>query len=167
MKSNQYLPPLVCGFAAAVISTIPGIRTVGCCIVIPAAAWFALILEQRINKAEPPISSKTALIFGLITGILAALFSTAFDVLITLVTHTNDFVESLPQTEVAMRNLNLGDIWEQTFTLLKNMSAQIQANGFSILYTVAILFSNLLIDAVFGILGGLLGRMIQNKKTSR
>jgi len=167
MNSNKFLPPLVCGFAAAVISTIPGIKTIGCCIVIPAAAWFALILEQRINKAEPPISSKTALVFGLMTGIFAALFSTAFDVLITLIAHSNDFVESLPQTEIAMRNLNLGDIWDQTFSLLKTMAQQIKATGFSLLYTIAILFSNLFIDAIFGIVGGLLGMMIQNKKTSQ
>lgn len=167
MNSNKLLPPLVCGFGAAVISTIPGIKSIGCCIVIPAAAWFALILEQRINRAEPPIDAKTALIFGLLTGIFAAFFSTAFDVLITLITHTNDFVESLPQTEIAMRNLNLGNIWDQTFALLKSMSQQIKATGFSVLYTIAILFSNLLIDAVFGVIGGLLGMTIQNKKTSR
>lgn len=167
MNSNKFLPPLVCGFVAAVLSTIPGIKTIGCCIVIPGAAWFALVLDQRINKAEPPITSKKALIFGLLTGIFAALFSTAFDVLITLITHTNDFVDSLPQTEIAMRNLNLGEIWDQTFALLKTMSQQIKANGFSVLYTIAILFSNLFIDAIFGIIGGLLGMMIQNKKTSQ
>ena len=166
MISNKFLPPLVCGFGAAVISTIPGVKSLGCCVVIPAAAWFAIVLDQRINKSVPPVETKEAIIFGLLTGLFAALFATFFDIIITLFTHTNDFVEGLPQTEAAMRNFNLGEVWDQTYTLLKGMSAQIKANGFSVLYTVAILFSNLIIDSIFGIIGGLLGMVIQNKKTS-
>lgn len=164
MTTHKYLPSLVCGFSAAVISTIPGIKSIGCCLIVPAAAWFSLVLNHKINKALPPVTPQDAFFFGILTGVFAAIFSTGFDILITFIMHTNDFVQSLPQTETIVRQWNLGDIWNRTQLLLKKMSADIQSNGFSLLYTIAILFSNLIIDMVFGTIGGLLGMMIQNKK---
>lgn len=165
MISNKYLPALVCGFGAAVLSTIPGLKTIGCCVVVPAAAWLSLFLDQRINKAVPPITTKHAIILGIATGFAAALFSTFFDVLITLVTHTNDFVQTLPQTEIAMRSFNLGKLLDDTLLLLHEMSKDIAKSGFSVLYTTAILFSNIIVDIIFGLIGGLLGMVIQNKRT--
>ena len=121
MISYKYLPALVCGFGAAVLSTIPGIKAIGCCIIVPAAAWLSLFLDHRINKAVPPISVKKAIILGITTGLFAAFFSTFFDVLITLITHTNEFVQTLPQTEIAMRSFNLGKLLDDTLVLLNDM----------------------------------------------
>ncbi len=165
MTTHKYLPSFVCGFSAAVISTIPGIRSIACCFVVPAAAWFSLVLDHKINKAEPPVSVQNALFFGLLTGLFAAIFSTGLDILMTFIMHSNDFVRSLPQTEIIARQWNLGDIWNQTQSLLRKMSTDIKVNGFSLTYSAAILFSNLIIDIVFGIIGGLLGMLIQNRKT--
>ena len=96
---------------------------------------------------------------------MAALFSSAFEVLITYITHSNDFVATLPQTESAMRSLNLGSILDQSMGLLDKMSSEIVTNGFSLLYTIAIIFSNIIIDSVFGIIGGIIGMVVINKRT--
>ncbi len=166
MNSHKYFPPLVCGFGAAVLSTLPGVKSVGCCLVIPLAAWFSLILNEKINKVKPPVVVQNAFFFGFLTGFLAAIFTTGIDVLITLIMHTNDFVQTLPQTESVLQGWNLGGLWTETSSLLHRMSADIQSKGFSLMYTVAILFSNIIIDSIFGIIGGLIGMSIQNKRKS-
>jgi uncharacterized membrane protein YfcA len=164
MNSHKYFPPLVCGFGAAVLSTIPGVKSLGCCLVIPIAAWLSLILNEKINKVQPPVATQSAIFYGLLTGFVAAIFSTGFDVLITIIMHTNDFVQTLPQTESVLQGWNLGGLWKDTSSLLHKMSSDIQANGFSLLYTMAILFSNVIIDSIFGMIGGLIGMAIQNKR---
>jgi hypothetical protein len=164
MNYHKYFPSLVCGFGAAVMSTIPGIKSIGCCLIIPVAAWLSLVLNERINKVKPPVSAANALFFGLLTGLFAAIFSTGFDVIITMIMHTNDFVQTLPQTESVVKAWNLGQLWNETSSLLHRMSTEIQNNGFSLVYTISILFSNLIIDSIFGMIGGLIGMSIQNRR---
>ncbi len=164
MNTHKFMPPLVCGFGAAVLSTIPGIKSLGCCLVIPIAAWLSLILNEKINKIRPPVSLQNAFFFGLATGLFAAIFSTGFEILITSIMHTNDFVQSLPQTESLIRGWNLGELWTQTSALLHKMSLDIQTSGFSLLYTFVILISNIFIDSLFGMIGGLIGMSVQNKR---
>jgi hypothetical protein len=164
MNSHKYFPPLVCGFGAAVISTIPGVKSIGCCLIIPVAAWLSLVLNEKINKVKPPVTAVNALFFGLLTGLFAAIFSTGFDIIMTLIMHTNDFVQTLPQTESVVKAWNLGQLWTETSALLHRMSNEIQNNGFSLIYTISILFSNLIIDSIFGIIGALIGMSIQNKR---
>ena len=166
MNSHKFFPALVCGFGAAVLNTIPGVKSIGCCLVVPVAAWFSLILDEKINKVQPPVPIQNAFFFGFLTGFFAAIFSTGIDVIITLIMHTNDFVQTLPQTEKVIKGWNLGGIWSQTSSLLHKMSTEIQTNGFSLIYTVAILFSNVIIDSFFGMIGGLIGMQIQNKRKS-
>ncbi|MCH7972774.1 MAG: hypothetical protein IH949_02590 [Bacteroidetes bacterium] len=165
MNSNKYLPILVCGFGAAVLTTVPYIKSFSCCLIIPGASFAALYLNLRVNNLSLPITTKSAIVYGLLTGVVAALFSSAFEVLITYITHSNDFVATLPQTESAMRSLNLGSLLDQTMGLLNKMSNEIVTNGFSLLYTIAIIFSNIIIDSVFGIIGGIIGMVVINKRT--
>ncbi|PJA98464.1 MAG: hypothetical protein CO128_07155 [Ignavibacteriales bacterium CG_4_9_14_3_um_filter_30_11] len=165
MNSNKYLPFLVCGFGAAVLTTVPYIKSFTCCLIVPAAAFGALYLNLRVNNISTPIDIKKAILYGFLTGLTAAFFSSAFEILITYITHTNDFVESLPQTESLMRSLELGSLLDQTMGLLNNMSKDILATGFSLLYAFTITFSNLIIDSIFGIIGGVIGMSVINKRT--
>ena len=165
MNSNKYMPVLVCGFGAAVLTTVPYIKSFSCCLILPAASFGAVYLNLRVKNIGLPIETKSAIFYGLLTGIIVALFSSAFEILITFVTHSNDFVSTLPQTESAMRSLDLGSLLDQTMGLLNKMSKDIVANGFSLLYTIAITFSNLIIDSVFGIIGGVIGMAVINKRT--
>ncbi len=167
MSSKQYISPLVCGFAAAVLSIIPGLKPITCCLIIPVAAFFSLYLDQKINRSNEAITSRQAITFGLLTGLFAALFSTFFDTFLTLITHTNEFVETLPDTEALMRSYNLGPIMEETIKILKVMAADIKNSGFSVLYLIAMLFSNLFTNTVFGLIGGLLGMNYLNKRGNK
>lgn len=165
MSGKAYLPPLVAGFGAAVLTTVPGIREFGCCLIVPFAVFTALLLYRKTLNGNTNISVKTSLFLGLLTGFFAAIFSTCFDILITFFTHSNDFVRTLPQTQEVLDSFKLGEAAKQTIDLMKGMAEQITKNGFSLLYSVFILMSNLIVDSVFGLIGGILGRIIINRRT--
>jgi hypothetical protein len=165
--TKQYIPPLVCGFSAAVLSTIPGFKELACCLVIPLAAFFSLYLDQKINKIYEVISSRKAITYGLLTGLFAALFATFFDMLMTYATRSNDFVQALPETEAMIKDFNIGPFVEETIKILKTMSSDIRTYGFSGLYLLSMLTSNLITNAIFGLIGGLLGMSYLNKKWNK
>ncbi len=164
MKPGKYSPALVSGFAAAVLTTVPLIKNIGCCLVIPAASIISLYLYLRINNFSSRILSSDALKFGLLTGLAAAVFATFFDILITYITHSNEIVATLPQVEIMMNELHLGEMSKQAIQLLRIMSKEIQLYGFSTMYSVFIFINNLFSDIIFGIIGGFVGLSILNKK---
>jgi len=166
MNKNKFLPPIVCGFGAAVLTIVPGIKSFSCCLIVPLAGILSIYLDHRINKSELPIRIKHAIWFGFMTGIIATLFATSLDVLITYLAHTNDFVQALPQTEAVIRHYKLNQVLDQTMSMLRQMSNDITMYGFSAFYTAGILFSNFIINTIFGILGGILGMIFINKRTS-
>ena len=160
--------PLVCGFGAAALSIVPGLKAFACCLIVPVAAFFSLYLDQKINRSNSAVTSRKAVTFGLLTGLFASLFSSlSFDMLLTLITRTNDFVETLPNTESLLRGYNLGQIVEETIKALKVMAADIKNSGFSALYFIAMLFSNLFTNTIFGLIGGLLGMNYLNKRGNK
>jgi hypothetical protein len=162
--NKDYLPAIVCGFGAAVLSTIPGFKNFACCLLVPAASIVALFLYKKTNRLDEKIAVNKAIILGLLTGIVAALFSTFFDLLITYITHTNEFIAGLPQTELILHDLNMGPIMDESLILIKEMAKDIEANGFSALYTIMIFVSNIITYTIFGILGGAIGVAILNRQ---
>jgi hypothetical protein len=56
---------------------------------------------------------------------------------------------------------------EETIKALKVMASDIKDSGFSGLYVVTILFSNLFTNTIFGLIGGLLGMNYLNKKGNK
>lgn len=161
---NKLSPAIVCGFGAAVLNTIPGVKSLGCCLLLPAATVLSLYFYLRITSFSQNITAKTAMFIGLITGLSSAFFSGFFDLIITYIFHTNDLLLTLPQVEILLNTYNLGDIGKETVAILRRMSKEITANGFSLTYTSFLLFNNIIIDSIFGIIGGLIGMSIFNKK---
>jgi uncharacterized membrane protein len=166
MNRNKLLPSLVCGFGAAVLTTVPGVKNFACCLIVPVAAIISINLDHKINRSEFPIKAGQAILFGVLTGIFAALFSTFFDLLTTYLTHTNDFIEALPQTEDYIRQYKLETLLSQTMIIFKQMSNDITSYGFSFFYAFAMLMSNLFVDVIFGMIGGLVGMSFFNKRTT-
>ena len=165
---NKYLPSLVTGFGAAGLVSIPLIIHVGCCVIIPFAAVYALILDIKLNKAELPIRGSEAFLFGLLTGLWAAFFSALFETIITFITHTNEFVEGLQGIENLLRNqapISFKQIIEQVIVIYNSMANEIKTTGFSAIYTFSILFTNMVIDVIFGIIGGFIGMNYLNKRS--
>jgi hypothetical protein len=164
MDYNKYLPSIVTGFGAAVLSTIPGIKNLNCCLIIPAAAFLSIYLYNKSTGNDSPIKLNKALSYGLITGLIAALFSSLFDILITYITHSNDLVVGLEQTEEMMQELKLGSLIDASMEIMRTMVKEIEGTGFSALYSVMITISNFFIFSIFGMLGGLLGMAVLNKR---
>jgi hypothetical protein len=164
MTNNKYSPTVVCGFAAAVLTTIPELKTFGCCLLVPAASLVSLYIYLRLNRFQSPLLSIDAFKFGLLTGIFIAVFSTFFEILITYFTRTNEIISMLPQFELMLAKFNLGEAASQTVALLKLMAKEIQHSGFSVIFTFILFFNNLFSDIVFGIIGGFIGLSILNKK---
>ena len=108
MIFKKYLPTLVCGFGAAVLSTVPGIKNFSCCLIVPAAAAISILLDKKINNSNEKVLVGKSLGFGFLTGLFATLFITTFEMLLTYFTKSNDYIQSLPQTEIVMRQLDLG-----------------------------------------------------------
>ncbi len=165
MNKRKLLPSLAAGFAAAVLSTIPGIKNASCCLLIPAASVFSLFLYIKMNNITEKIKTGEGIYFGFMTGIFGAVFTTLFEIMITFITRTNEFIELLPQTEAAMRDLNLGPLVDNSIELLRYMGKEIKTTGFSALYSIGIFFSNILMYSIFGMIGGMLGTLFFNKRT--
>ncbi len=161
---KKYFPMLIAGFGAAVLSVIPILKGFSCCLLIPFASVMSLFLDIRVNKNLNRISLSKAILFGFLTGLFATIFIVKFDLIITFVAKTNDFVESLPQSEIIINQMNLGSFTEEPMKLMKSMADEIRTKGFSSLYAIMIFLSNFITNSIFGIIGGLVGMGIFNKK---
>ena len=47
--NKKYLSALVCGFGAAVLTTIPGMESIACCTLVPIAAGISIFLYKKSN----------------------------------------------------------------------------------------------------------------------
>ncbi len=80
--------------AAAVLSTVPGIKNFSCCLLVPAAAAFSILLDKKINQSNEKVRLSKAIGFGFLTGLFATLFITTFEMLLTSFTKSNDFIQN-------------------------------------------------------------------------
>jgi Na+-driven multidrug efflux pump len=167
MKTNNYLlPSLLAGFAVGVISFVPGIKNLSCCFLVPVAAFFAVYLYRRSTNTDYT-EFKEAVIIGLLTGIISAFFSTGFEILSTFIARTNDFVKTLPQVEATLRNWDMGSFYENSFELLRRISREIRETGFSLLYSVFLLLTNLIVNPVFALLGAVTAKVFFNWRAEK
>jgi len=162
--NKKYLPALVCGFGAAVLTTIPGMEGIACCLIAPVASGISIVLYKKSQPGLIKINTGTGVFLGLLTAIVAAIFASSFEIIITYLTHTSDLVTSLPQAESVVKDMNLGPAAEESIELLKRMIADIQSTGFSFMYTFLITITNLITYSIFGMLGGLVATAILNKR---
>ena len=163
--NKKYISPFVSGFAAGVLQIVPLLKGFACCSVIPAAAYFSLLLDKKANKSEENISFKKAAVFGILTGLTAAIFATVFEVIITLITKNNDIVFALPELNKMFNGMPVDPkIKQELISIMENIAKQIKTNGFSLFYTISILFNNLFINIIFGFIGGVISMQILNKR---
>lgn len=164
---KKYLPALVCGFGAGVLQIVPFIKSFSCCFVMPLAAFFALILEQKSTNSHHKIITKNAVLIGLFTGLFAALFGTTFEILITLITKSNDIIVTFPELQKMVEGFPVSnEMKNEVIQIFQNVREDILNYGFSFLYTFSILINNLIVNPIFGIAGGLIGAQIINNKAN-
>ena len=163
--NKKYLPALVSGFGAAVLTTIPGVQSFSCCLLVPIASGVSIALYKKSNhELIRKIETGTGLMLGFLTALFAAFFASSFDIIITFITRASDLSVSLPQAEQLIREMNLGSAAEESINLIKQMIADIQTTGFSFLYSILITLTNLISYSIFGLLGGLVATAIINKR---
>jgi len=132
---------------------------------MPLAAFLSLILDQKANKNFQKITMRKALIFGLMTGLYAALFGSLFDIIITLITKHNDIVAMFPELQRMITAFPLDEeMKKQVLNWFQNMRNDILQFGFSPLYTLSVMVNNLIINSIFGIVGGLIGAQVINRR---
>jgi len=162
--NKKYLPALVCGFGAAVLTTIPGMENVACCLLAPVASGISIFLYKKSQPAVLKIRTGTGILLGLLTAIFAALFASSFEIVVTYITKTSDLVTSMPQAEQVVKDMNLGPAAEESIEVLKQMLSDIQSKGFSFLYALFITLTNLITYSIFGMIGGVVATAIINKR---
>ncbi len=132
--------------------------------VIPIASYFSLALYQRAENNYEKIDVSLALKFGLLTGLFAAFFGTSFDLLLTYIFHSNDFVYGIPEVEKMMVEYSALPEFKEVMSMFKEMSASIKLYGFSSGYAFFIFMNNIIVYPVFGIFGGLLSMYFINRR---
>lgn len=162
--NKKYLPGLVCGFGAAVLTTIPGVQTIACCLLVPIASVISIFLYKKSQPGLLKIQTGTGILLGLLTAVFAALFASGFEIIITYITRTSDLVTSMPQAEKVVKDMNLGPAAEESMEVLKQIVSEIKFKGFSFLYAFLITTTNLITYSIFGMLGGLIGTAVINKR---
>ncbi len=162
---KKYLSALVCGFGAGVLQIVPFLRSFSCCFIIPLAAFVSLMLNQRATNSREKISSKKALMFGIVTGFYAALFGTFFELFITLITKHNDIISTFPELQRMIESFPVTpEIKTEVLNLFQNVREEILTKGFSLLYTFSVLMNNFIVNTIFGAVGGLVGAQIINNR---
>ncbi len=165
MMLKKYISPFVCGFSAGVMQIVPVAKSFACCLIIPVAAYFSLVLDQKANKNYSRITLKKAAGFGILTGLNAALFGTFFEIIITLITKNNDLVLALPEVQKMLANFPVDPhLKKEVISLLNGVIFSIKHYGFSFIYSFSILMNNLVINTIFGLIGGIISMQIINKK---
>ncbi|MBA4407116.1 hypothetical protein C0389_07575 [bacterium] len=162
---KKYLSSLVCGFGAGVLQIVPLLRSFSCCFILPVAAFLSLLLNQRATKNTAKISTKEALLFGVMTGIYAALFGSFLEILITFITKHNDIISTFPELQRMVDNFPVSqEIKSEVLNLFQKVRQDIIANGFSVLYTFSVLVNNFIVNTIFGAVGGIIGAQIINSR---
>ncbi len=162
---KKFLPSLVSGFGAGVLSVVPIIKTFACCLIIPVAATLSILLYQRAENVDEKIETGKAIFLGVFTGIFAALFATTFEVVITLFTKQNDLIAAFGNMQQMINSFPLDDqLKQEVIDLINIVVTELKTSGFSVIYSFTLLFNNLVINSIFGLAGGVIGLQIINAK---
>jgi len=167
---KKYLSAFVCGFGAGVLQVVPVAKSFSCCIIIPAAAIIAILLDRKAEgiSSEVEIETKRAILIGVLTGLYAALFGSFFDIFITFITKSNDLVSAYPQLQYTLNEFPISDaLREEVLALMDRVINDITESGFSLLFALSVLINNFIINTIFGLVGGLLGSQIINSRIKR
>ncbi|MGK9367574.1 DUF4199 family protein [Melioribacter sp. Ez-97] len=162
---KKHLPALVSGFGAGVLSIVPLAKGLTCCIIVPVAAYIALILDRKSTRDSGRIPASRGFTIGVMTGVFAALFGSLFDIIITFITHSNDIVDSFPEFQKMINDFPVSEaVREEIIRMFQNLRSDIVTTGFSFLYTFSVLINNFVVNTLFGAVGGLAGAQIINNR---
>lgn len=162
--NRKFLSALICGFVAAVPTSIQMLQGLACCLLVPVASGFAIFIYKKSQPGVSRISTGTGILIGFLTAIVATFFASGLDIIITYITKSSEIITALPQAEKLVRDLNLGNAADESLAIFRQIIEEIQTKGFSLSYTFLITVTNFITYSVSGILGGIVGTAIINKR---
>ncbi len=162
---KKLLPAIIGGLVIGIVEIIPVIKSLSCCILVPIAVYYAMTLEIKGNKKNTPFTVGEGIRLGILTGIFGAFFSVGLDSFLTFVLRTNDFVLAFPQMEAFLQTLGIPEeSKKEVLKILQRIVDDIRTTGISLVYTFSMLVSNFIFNLILGIIGGLIGIKLINKK---
>lgn len=162
---KKYISAFVAGFGAGVLQVVPVAKSFACCLILPVASFIALLLDKKANPTYEKITMKKGALFGLMTGLYAALFGTVFDIFITLITKNNDIISMLPELRKMIEAFPVSEsLRTEVMTIFEQVRNDIIQYGFSPIYTFSIIINNAVINSIVGVIGGLVGAQVINQK---
>lgn len=165
---KKFLAPLICGFSIGVIQNVPIFGSFSCCILLPLAAYYSLILDQKANKNSDYIPYTKGLLFGFLTGVFAALIGSAIDITLTLIFKSNSFSMMVNDFIRTLQDFPLeAQLKKQMADMLIKAKEDIALHGFSFFYTFSMTIDQLFVNSIFGSIGGLIGVKIINAGKDR
>jgi len=157
-KPDKFIPALYGGIIMAVISSVPFLSLVNClcCAGILFGGFLAVFFyKNNFTPDTPPFTSGDCMLVGALAGFVGAVISTFLSV-IFLKLFGNVMGEFLVNL---MKNLNV-DLPDEAWRAF-DQSLSMALSPFTI---VVRLFSSLLLDGIFGLLGGLIGYSVYKPK---
>ncbi|MBU2444270.1 MAG: hypothetical protein KJ666_01685 [Bacteroidetes bacterium] len=152
MQNKRILPALVCGFGVAVISIVPVVQAMNCCVFVPLAGGLGVYLVFKQSRSDEgfKLKSSEAMIMGLLIGLVSGFFDAIFQSILIAVSKTNPIDDAI---FIIKEYVQITDIPE----IILNMAKEIDENRFSLMLTISIFFTNFIINSIFAAIGGLIG----------
>jgi hypothetical protein len=160
LKPDKFIPALYGGVIMAVISTVPFLSLVNClcCAGILFGGFMAVFFyKNNFTPDTPPYTAGDCVAVGAIAGVVGAIIGTFLSV-IFMKLFGNMMGEFLVST---LKNLNV-NIPEEAWKAIDE-SLNMVLSPFTI---IMLFFKSLVIDGVFGLLGGLIGYGVYKPKPS-
>ena len=181
MENNSYdqpdkiKPAVIGGSIMAIISTVPYLNMLNClcCAGIMLGGIAAVYFYQKsLPVNAPPLKTKYGVILGAFAGVFGAILETLITVFTIKYFAQNYFDSAYIEIERSIDQLHENGseiplILIQVQDTIASFAQEIAEHGFSFILTIIILVFNTFKDVLFGLLGGLLGVAILQKKNKQ
>ena len=176
VRSNRKIKAAVIGGAVMnATSVIPYLSMINCacCAGIMLGGLAAVYFYLRDQpKDDPPLETKYGVILGAFAGIFGAIFETTITSIIISMYSADYFQGVLDEFQRSIENMETNgqavpeilNSVKDAFTAFVN---EIKNNGFSPVLTLLMLVFNSFKDIIFGLLGGLIGVYVLQKRTKQ
>ena len=153
-KPDKIRPALFGGITIAIISTVPVINFINCfcCAGVILGGFLSVYFynKSRVELEEIPLTHSDGILLGLMAGGFGAVIGTVF----------SSFIGTNLQQQI-QKMMEMSDQLPPEFMEALDMLGEHQ-EGFALIALG--LMMSLIIDCIFGMLGGILGVTLLNKK---
>jgi hypothetical protein len=157
-KPDKLIPAIYGGVIMGVVSAVPFLSILNClcCAGVMLGGFFAVMFyKNNFTPDTPPFTSNDCMTVGALSGVFGAIVGTVLSVFFLRI--FGNIMGEMIINWLHNMDLNLPDeAWEQMEESLRE--------GASIVRMVLQFFMNLVIDTLFGLLGGLIGYQVYKPK---